>query len=417
MIDDTVLVVDADHETEEKIVSTLEAEGYLVFTATGRDIRSGVAEKISPALIYIKPAANNVEGFEVCKAIHNMEKYRDVPIILLASLRGPLDPRYTTFYGIVDYLKLPLTSVEVIEMTEKILGSRSRDIAESGEEDIGSMEEESVLAEKIPAAVSLDEMPEEETAADEEMTVAQAPAADDKEFADMAEAGQIDEDYSYKDSKEDFRGGLFKRDRRIRRKQHSLVSPIVVVAALIAVVALAGFMSYRFFISAREVKAPAVISPKAVQQQELPVLPPPEQQKNEEQKPEQQKQEPSATEAKPAEMKEVPKEAPAQKTTTAPIQKTAQAPAPLAATKPSAKTVYSVQLGAFKSESGAVGLVKNYKGKGYEAFSHKGTTKDNASVYRVLIGEFENRKEALRLAAQIETKEKIKTTIYAKEAR
>ena len=121
MIDDTVLVVDADHETEEKIVSTLEAEGYLVFAASGRDVRAGMAEKISPALIYLKPAANSVEGFEVCKAIHNMEKYGNVPIVLLASLRGPLDSRYTTFYGVVDYLKMPLSSGELIEMTKKII--------------------------------------------------------------------------------------------------------------------------------------------------------------------------------------------------------------------------------------------------------------------------------------------------------
>jgi len=415
MIDDTVLVVDADHETEEKIVSTLEAEGYLVFTASGSDVRAGMAEKISPALIYLKPVANSVEGFEVCKAIHNMEKYRDVPIILLASLRGPLDSRYTTFYGIVDYLKLPLTSGELSEMTEKILGKRSGDIVESGEEDSRIMEEESVLAEKRPA-VSSNEMPEEETADEEEMTVTQVPAAEDEEFADMAEAVQPDEDYSFGESQEDLKGGLFNRGRRIRHKQPGLLIPIVAVTSLIAVVA-AGFLSFKFFTSTPEVKAPAVVTSKAVQKQELPVLPPPEQPKNEEQKSEQPKQDLPAAEPKPAETKELPKGAPALKTTTAPVQKTAQAPAPLAATKPSAKTVYSVQLGAFKSESGAAGLVKNYKGKGYEAFTHKGTTKDNVSVYRVLIGEFENRKEALRLAAQIETKEKIKTTIYSQETK
>ena len=71
MIDNTILVVDADQETEEKIVSTLEAEGYLVFTASGRDISSGMAERISPALIYLKPTANSVEGFEICKTIHS----------------------------------------------------------------------------------------------------------------------------------------------------------------------------------------------------------------------------------------------------------------------------------------------------------------------------------------------------------
>jgi len=34
-----------------------------------------------------------------------------------------------------------------------------------------------------------------------------------------------------------------------------------------------------------------------------------------------------------------------------------------------------------------------------------------------LIGEFADRKEALRLAAQIETKEKIKTTIFSEGTR
>jgi cell division septation protein DedD/FixJ family two-component response regulator len=406
MIDDTVLVVDADHDTEEKIVSTLEAEGYLVFTASGRDVSTGMAEKISPALIYLKPAANSVEGFEVCKAIHNMEKYRNVPIILLASLRGPLDSRYTTFYGVVDYLKMPLSSVELIEMTEKILGSRSRDLAESGEEDIGLMEEASVLAEEKPAAVDLSEMPEEETAAEEEMPVTRGSAAFVKEFSDMSEVGQPNEDYSYRDSKEDSGRGLLKRDRIRRRKKNSLLSPVVVVTAVIALVA-AGFLSYKFFISAPEVKAPvAVITPKAVEQQEPTVLPPLERQK----------QEQPALEAKPAEIKKVPKEAPAQKAATTPVQKPAQAPAPVAATKPVAKTVYSVQLGAFKGRSAAEALVKTYKMKGYEVFTRKGTT-DKGAFYRVLIGEFENRKEALRLAARIETKEKIKTAIFSEGTR
>ena len=392
MIDDAVLVVDADQETEEKIVSTLKAEGYLVFAASGRDVSTGMAEKISPDLIYLKPAANSVEGFEVCKTIHNMEKYRNVPIILLASLKGPLDSRYTIFYGIVDYLKMPLSSGELIEMTEKILGTRSHDLVESGEEDIGLMEEESVLSEKRPVTVNLNEMPEEETAAEEEMPVTQGPAAVDKEFADISEAGQPNEDYSYRDSKEDSRDGLFKTGRRRRRNQYSLLSPVVVVTAVIAIVA-AGSLSYKFFISTPELKAPvAVIPPKVVQQQEPPVLPPLEQQK----------QEQPVAEAKPAEIKEVPKEAPAQKTP----------PAPVAATKPVAKTVYSVQLGAFKVESGAEALVKTYKVKGYEVFTHRGTT-DKGTFYRVLIGEFENRKEASRLAAQIETKEKIKTTIFS----
>ena len=287
MIEDTILVVEADHETEEKIVSILETEGYLVFTASGRDVIAGMAEKISPALIYLKPAANSVEGFEVCKAIHNMEKYRNVPIILLASLKGPLDSRYTAFYGIVDYLKMPLSSEELIEKTEKILGSHSHDLVEPEDEDIGSMKEESVLKEKRPATLKF-ESDEEETAAEREI---EGTSAFDRALADITEVGQPNEDYTYNDSKKGLRGGLLNKGRR-RSKQHDLLIPVLVVLAVIAIGA-GGFMGYKFFISAPKIKAPvAVIPPKTVQQQELPVLPPPEPQKPEPQKPEPQKPEP-----------------------------------------------------------------------------------------------------------------------------
>ena len=74
---------------------------------------------------------------------------------------------------------------------------------------------------------------------------------------------------------------------------------------------------------------------------------------------------------------------------------------------------YSVQLGAFKSEVSAEALAKAYKGKGHEAFTHKGTTKDNRPVYRVLIGKFKNRKEASQLAGKLQAKDKIKTTVFS----
>jgi len=89
-------------------------------------------------------------------------------------------------------------------------------------------------------------------------------------------------------------------------------------------------------------------------------------------------------------------------------------PAPLA-TQPvpvSKKPMYAVQVGAFKTEEIAAVLVKKLQGKGYEAFSQKGVTKDNAPIIRVLIGNFSDRKAVIKLAGEIQTKEQIKTTIF-----
>ena len=150
MIDKTILVIDVDQETEEKIVSTLEAEDYLVFAASGREITSGMAGKISPALIFLKPTANSVEGFEICKTIHGSEAFKNVPIIVLASLKGPLDARYTSFYGIVDFLEMPVSPEAIIEKTEKILGSKSHDSRGPVVEEVMSIKEESAPVEKTP---------------------------------------------------------------------------------------------------------------------------------------------------------------------------------------------------------------------------------------------------------------------------
>jgi len=45
MTGDTILVIDADLATEDKIVSTLEAEGYIVFASSGSKINADMAKK------------------------------------------------------------------------------------------------------------------------------------------------------------------------------------------------------------------------------------------------------------------------------------------------------------------------------------------------------------------------------------
>ncbi len=407
MTDSTILIVDADHETEEKIVSMLEAEGYLVFAASGRSISSGMAEKINPSLIYLKPTSNSIEGFETCKAIHNIDKFRDVPIILLASLKGPLDPRYTTFYGVVDYLKMPVSSEELIAKTEKILGSGRLDLQGPEEQAIGFMEEETAPEEELSKAqdeysldAEINEISEtgevreageadirpieEESVVTEEPSETHEAYAGDTGTKEISETGGPGEDYSYRDAREKLKVGLGARSMRRRPKQYGLLIPVVVVTAAITIAA-AGFLLYRFFISPSEVKQPVMVKPpRQVQQQDTAGLPPREQQK----------QEQTINEG-------------------APVGAARETMAVVPETKPAEKPVYSAQLGAFKSEGSAEELAKTYKGKGYEAFTHKGTTKNNETVYRVLIGKFENRKEALQLAAKIRNKEKADTTVFS----
>ena len=126
MAGETILVIDAGQEIDQRITTTLEAKDYLVFTDSSRVVSAEIAEQLKPSLIYIKPLELSAAGFEPCRAIHATPLLKDVPIVILASLKEALnrkdDPRYFRDYGIVDFLKLTFDPDELIKKTEEILG-------------------------------------------------------------------------------------------------------------------------------------------------------------------------------------------------------------------------------------------------------------------------------------------------------
>lgn len=77
------------------------------------------------------------------------------------------------------------------------------------------------------------------------------------------------------------------------------------------------------------------------------------------------------------------------------------------------KAIYYVQLGIFKNEINAAALTKRFKKKGYNVFVMKSPAKGNGTLYRVLIGRFEDRHESKELAAKIGREEKITPVIFS----
>jgi phospholipid-binding lipoprotein MlaA len=71
-----------------------------------------------------------------------------------------------------------------------------------------------------------------------------------------------------------------------------------------------------------------------------------------------------------------------------------------------------VQIGLFKNRNNAEDFKEKYKKKGYDTFTLEGPTKQPGVIYRVLIGNFRNKKEAAQLASEIRSTEKIDAIIY-----
>src|SRR5512139_3900227 len=122
MTGETILVVDAGEDIDQRMTATLEAEGYLVYPVSSQDVNAELAELLRPSLIYIKPLELSPTGLKPCKAIHSIPLLEKVPIIILATLKKALGPEYIREYGIVDFLELTFGPEELIEKTGTVLG-------------------------------------------------------------------------------------------------------------------------------------------------------------------------------------------------------------------------------------------------------------------------------------------------------
>lgn len=363
MADKAILVIDSDSETAQNIEAALESEDYLVFIASTEEFGMTMARKVHPALIFLNPALTGGSGLDICKTIHGIETLGSVPIIAITPFEGELDPRYRSEYGIVDAIGKNFAPDELIAKTVRALSSRPSDEAPSAAEKPAIEDEAQLMEKETPEPV--ENILHEEAA---------APAG----LPEGGEASASEDDDL-----------TARRTMRRRRDAGSRLTVPLIAAVILVIVAGSGFFLYKMgLFGAKEVRKPAVAKSVPLDQQK-PVQPSPA--------PEQKPQEPA------------PKEEPA---AVSPPQ-TAIPSAPAVKEppkKPAGKTAYSVQLGAFKEEKNAETLAKKYKEKGYDAFVQS-VPRDKEMLHRVLIGKFENRKEAWTKAEEIMKKEDVKVTV------
>ena len=442
---ETILIVDNDAENARRMIETLEARDYLVFTAPNRDAALTMARKVRPRLIFVNPAMPEGGGLELCSTIHEEEEFKEIPIIALSTFEGATDPRYTSLYGIVDSLKTPFVPEELIAKTEDALSKQPVEA-----QSVGGEFGEPVEGEGIEIIE-----PHDKDAGRTDLSLREF----EREGEDTAEGGErVDEEISVPDettgpgtiAEERLSAYAMKRSMRRKGTKNALLMPVIGVAAVMILI-LAAFLFYERDSSPdRKVQPPAATKPVQPSQQQTVNAGTPQ----EPQKPE---QSPGQSAVQPVPKADVPSPAPGSEPKVAASKPEAKVAAPkpepkvalpkpevkatvpkseakVAATKPeagagvpkpepkvpatkseakaSAKGMYSAQMGAFKSEKNAETLTKKYKEKGYEAFVYKTGTKDTEPFYRVLIGKFKDKKEALQIVKSISAKEGVQAILF-----
>ncbi len=360
MAGETVLLIDTDNETEEKILSTLETEGYLVFTAIGRDEGAAMAQKLNPSLIFVDTDSTGAGGLEICKMIHDIKSMKSIPIVILASDEGVLDSVDTSFYGIASFLKKPLNPDELKRNTEEVLTMKSYVYQPVEEED------KEILIEDFKKEEQVVDIKENYT---ESMDIFDTPETDKvSEEVEPEKEQQVLETEKIYPSKVDITKG---------RKNIKVLVPVIIITIIL--ILAAGIISYRSFFRETEFIIPDVVKTTPPVQQHV-------------------DKEVSSMEIQEKQQS---------------IEEKEPVKAASADTKPSGKKFYSVQIGAFMDKNNADDLTKRYKEKGYETFINEGRTNDNKVIYRVLIGRFEKRGESSKMAIKVQKRERIRVTIFS----
>jgi len=358
MAGETILVIDAGQDIDQRMTTTLEAESYLVYTVSSQDVNAEMVELVKPSLIYIKPLELSYAGLEPCKAIHGIPLLKKVPIVILTSLKKALAPDYIGDYGIVDFLEPTFGQEELIEKTGTILGKKRPS---------------QLPKENEPAA-----SPQTVRGMKKKRSPLLRPAIGGVILLVIAGAGFL----------------AYQQFVPTRKVPHS---PAVKAPLRIPSKATSPVPS-----TAPEVGSKSQLPPaKSVAERSAPPSPVPSA-----------PPEAGSKSQLPPAKRVADTSAPASSVSSTPPAQPSSLPSE-SASQPPRRPFYSVQLGAFKNEGNAQALTKKFREKGYDAFTQPGVTKDKSPIYRVLVSKYENRKAAEKLAREIQSREEIKTTLYS----
>lgn len=128
----SILAVDDTPQNLDILVSLLK-EDYRVRVATHGKIALKLAAKEQPDLILLDIMMPDMDGFEVCRRLKEMDGFADVPIIFISALDQASDKVKAFTNGGVDYITKPFQAeeVEARVATHLALRSQTRKLRES----------------------------------------------------------------------------------------------------------------------------------------------------------------------------------------------------------------------------------------------------------------------------------------------
>ena len=124
--DETILVVDDNHDNVEILQTFLESRGYRVAAATDGKAALAKLDEVHPALVLLDVMMPGMDGWQVCRTIKNHPDFSTVRVVMVTAKGGFEDKFEGMRSGADDYVVKPVDLNELAEKVRRNLEARRK---------------------------------------------------------------------------------------------------------------------------------------------------------------------------------------------------------------------------------------------------------------------------------------------------
>lgn len=117
----SILLVDADHATIKYVSLILENEGYRVLSARDGDEALTRLQDAKPDLVILEILIPNKNGYQLCRAIKEDPRHRDMPVLFLSAKSQPSDRFWAKRVGADGFIAKPFDPADLLQEIHALL--------------------------------------------------------------------------------------------------------------------------------------------------------------------------------------------------------------------------------------------------------------------------------------------------------
>jgi DNA-binding response OmpR family regulator len=123
---DTILIVDDNHDNVEILCAFLESRGYRVASALDGKTALAKLEEVHPALVLLDVMMPGMDGWQVCRTIKRHPEFGSTRVVMVTAKGGFEDKYEGMRSGADDYVVKPIDLAELAEKVERNLAAGGR---------------------------------------------------------------------------------------------------------------------------------------------------------------------------------------------------------------------------------------------------------------------------------------------------